>query len=259
MPSAVAYYRVSTQRQGRSGLGIEAQRAAVARFAEAEGIAVIQEFTEVETGKGADALDRRPQLTAALALARQAKCPVVVAKLDRLSRDVAFIAGLMVQRVPFIVAERYRCAKLTDLPRPCCRSSPPFSAPASPACVAWQSPSTTAASAQRGMASGRCPTSATSWRGNLLRTCFYRRDFAAHGRFVGWRCKSQCEMRKGSVDQGYIAIGSPGFVAGAGLGNALGNAIAEDQYMKNCLIISGWKRAPHGKGAAAGSAVAPGR
>lgn len=69
---------------------------------------------------------------------------------------------------------------------------------------------------------------------------------------------AQCEMQKGSVDQGYIAIGSPGFVAGAGLGNALGNAIAEDQYMKNCLIISGWKRAPHGKGAAAASAVATG-
>ncbi|WP_342586932.1 recombinase family protein [Mesorhizobium wenxiniae] len=105
MTSAVAYYRVSTQRQGRSGLGIEAQRAAVARFAEAEGMIILQEFTEIETGKGADALDRRPQLTAALALARQTKCPVVVAKLDRLSRDVAFIAGLMVQRVPFIVAE----------------------------------------------------------------------------------------------------------------------------------------------------------
>ncbi|WP_353683216.1 recombinase family protein [Mesorhizobium sp.] len=98
MTSAVACYRVSTQRQGRSGLGIDAQRAAVARFAEAEDTAILQEFTEVETGKGADALDRRPQLTAALA--RQLKCPVVVAKLDRLSRDVAFIAGLMVQRVP---------------------------------------------------------------------------------------------------------------------------------------------------------------
>ncbi|RWO93275.1 recombinase family protein [Mesorhizobium sp.] len=105
MPRAVAYYRVSTQRQGRSGLGIEAQRAAVARFAEAEGMIILQEFTEIETGKGADALDRRPQLTAALALARQFKCAVVVAKLDRLSREVAFIAGLMVQRVPFIVAE----------------------------------------------------------------------------------------------------------------------------------------------------------
>lgn len=105
MSSAVAYYRVSTQRQGRSGLGLEAQRAAVARFAEAEGISILDEFTEVETGKGADALDRRPQLAAALASARLAKCPVLVAKLDRLSRDVAFIAGLMVQRVPFVVAE----------------------------------------------------------------------------------------------------------------------------------------------------------
>ena len=105
MKRAVAYYRVSTQRQGRSGLGLEAQRTAVARFAEAEGITLAGEFTEVETGKGADALDRRPQLAAALATARQAKCPVLVAKLDRLSRDVAFIAGLMAQRVPFIVAE----------------------------------------------------------------------------------------------------------------------------------------------------------
>jgi DNA invertase Pin-like site-specific DNA recombinase len=105
MSSAIAYYRVSTQRQGRSGLGLEAQRAAVIRFAEAAGIVLLQEFTEVETGKGADALDRRPRLAATLAAARQAKCPVLVAKLDRLSRDVAFIAGLMAQRVPFIVAE----------------------------------------------------------------------------------------------------------------------------------------------------------
>jgi DNA invertase Pin-like site-specific DNA recombinase len=66
---------------------------------------VINEYLEVETGKGGDALDRRPQLAAALACARSAKCPVIVAKLDRLSRDVAFISGLMAQRVPFIVAE----------------------------------------------------------------------------------------------------------------------------------------------------------
>ena len=105
MTSAIAYYRVSTQRQGRSGLGIEAQRAAVVRFAEAEGFTILQEFTEIETGKGPDALDRRAQLATALASARLAKCPVVVAKLDRLSRDVAFIAGLMAQRIPFIVAE----------------------------------------------------------------------------------------------------------------------------------------------------------
>ena len=105
MQSAIAYYRVSTERQRRSGLGIEAQRAAVVRFAEAEQITLIGESVESESGKGADALDRRPQLAAALAAARSAKCPVLVAKLDRLSRDVAFIAGLMAQRVPFIVAE----------------------------------------------------------------------------------------------------------------------------------------------------------
>jgi DNA invertase Pin-like site-specific DNA recombinase len=105
MTSAVAYCRVSTTRQGRSGLGIEAQRAAVQRFAEAEGIEIIAEHVEVETGKGADALDRRPELAAALARARKAKCPVLVAKLDRLSRDVHFISGLMAHRVPFVVAE----------------------------------------------------------------------------------------------------------------------------------------------------------
>src|SRR5215216_6215940 len=105
MNFAIAYYRVSTQRQGRSGLGLEAQRTAVARFAEAEDITIAGEFTEVETGKGADALDRRPQLAAALVTARKERCPVLVAKLDRLSRDVAFIAGLIAQRVPFIVAE----------------------------------------------------------------------------------------------------------------------------------------------------------
>jgi DNA invertase Pin-like site-specific DNA recombinase len=97
--------RVSTDRQRRSGLGIEAQRTAVHRFAEAEGLNIASEYVETETGKGADALDRRPQLAAALGAARVAKCPVVVAKLDRLSRDVAFVAGLMAQRVPFIVAE----------------------------------------------------------------------------------------------------------------------------------------------------------
>jgi DNA invertase Pin-like site-specific DNA recombinase len=110
MERAVAYYRVSTKQQHRSGLGIEAQRAAVTRFAEAEGLTVIGEFVEAETGKGADALDRRPQMAAALALAKTAKCSVVVSKLDRLSRDVAFVSGLMAQRVPFIVAELGRDA-----------------------------------------------------------------------------------------------------------------------------------------------------
>jgi DNA invertase Pin-like site-specific DNA recombinase len=110
MDRAVAYYRVSTRQQQRSGLGIEAQRATVQRFAEAEGITIIAEFVEAETGKGADALDRRPQLAAALASAKVTKCCVLVSKLDRLSRDVAFVAGLMAQRVPFIVAELGRDA-----------------------------------------------------------------------------------------------------------------------------------------------------
>ena len=103
MSPIVAYYRVSTAAQGRSGLGLEAQRAAVAAFAKAEGFEIVAEFTEVETGKGADALERRPQLKAALKAAKKAKCEVAVAKFDRLTRDVAFIAGLMAQRVPFIV------------------------------------------------------------------------------------------------------------------------------------------------------------
>jgi DNA invertase Pin-like site-specific DNA recombinase len=105
MKPIVSYIRVSTSQQGRSGLGIEAQRATLARFAEAEGFEVADEFVEVETGKGSDALDRRPQLSAALAKARAVRCPVVVAKLDRLSRDVHFISGLMAHRVPFVVAE----------------------------------------------------------------------------------------------------------------------------------------------------------
>jgi DNA invertase Pin-like site-specific DNA recombinase len=105
MESMVAYLRVSTQKQSTSGLGLEAQGEAIRRFGEAEGRRVIETFTEVETGKGADALDRRPQLAAAIKAARKAKCPVVVSKLDRLSRDVHFISGLMRERVPFIVTE----------------------------------------------------------------------------------------------------------------------------------------------------------
>jgi DNA invertase Pin-like site-specific DNA recombinase len=105
MANVVAYLRVSTDKQGKSGLGLDAQRAALARFIEAEGSNAVGEFVEIETGKGADALERRPQLAAALAHARKAKASVLVAKLDRLSRDVHFISGLMTQRVPFIVAE----------------------------------------------------------------------------------------------------------------------------------------------------------
>jgi DNA invertase Pin-like site-specific DNA recombinase len=102
MKPAVAYIRTSTARQT---LGLDAQKAALDRFAQAEGFTLVATFSEQETGKGADALDRRPKLAAALKTAAKHKCPVVVAKLDRLSRDVHFISGLMTHRTPFIVAE----------------------------------------------------------------------------------------------------------------------------------------------------------
>src|SRR4051812_16897510 len=105
MQPIVSYLRVSSEQQGKSGLGIEAQRCAVERFATEHGYEIVAEVVEVETGKGSDALERRPQLAAALKRAKGVHCPVIVAKLDRLSRDVAFISGLMAQKVPFIVAE----------------------------------------------------------------------------------------------------------------------------------------------------------
>jgi len=92
--AVISYVRVSTSQQGRSGLGIEAQRQSLSQFAKAEGLELVREFVKVETGKGFDALDRRPQLKAALATAKRLKCPVAVAKLDRLSRHVHFISGL---------------------------------------------------------------------------------------------------------------------------------------------------------------------
>jgi DNA invertase Pin-like site-specific DNA recombinase len=101
----VSYLRVSTSRQGRSGLGLEAQRAINERYALEHGYKLASEFVEVETGKGADALDRRPQLAAALGEAKRLKGAVLVSKLDRLSRDVHFLSGLMVQRVRFVVAD----------------------------------------------------------------------------------------------------------------------------------------------------------
>ena len=110
---AVAYLRVSTARQGASGLGLEAQRATVGAFAAQHGHSIVAEYVEVETGKGHDALARRPKLAAALAAAKRLDggkggprdTPVIVAKLCRLGRDVHFISGLMAARVPFIVAE----------------------------------------------------------------------------------------------------------------------------------------------------------
>jgi Resolvase, N terminal domain len=101
MRPAIGYIRVSTAKQGRSGLGIEAQQEALQRFA--EGYRFAETFTEVESGKHGE--DHRPALAEALQRARKERAPIIVAKLDRLSRDEHYISGLMKHRVPFIVSE----------------------------------------------------------------------------------------------------------------------------------------------------------
>src|SRR6185312_6567271 len=98
---------VSSREQGKSGLGLEAQRATIENFTRLDGeLAVVEWFTEIETGKRvSDTLARRPQLAAALKRAEELRGPIVVAKLDRLSRDVHFISGLMGHRVEFICCD----------------------------------------------------------------------------------------------------------------------------------------------------------
>jgi DNA invertase Pin-like site-specific DNA recombinase len=112
MRAGISYIRVSKPKQGRSGLGLEAQQAAITAFCSQHGYKIEAEYREVETGKGADALERRPELAAAMKHARKLgkgskarSAPIIIAKLDRLGRDVHFISGLMVQRIPFIVTE----------------------------------------------------------------------------------------------------------------------------------------------------------
>jgi DNA invertase Pin-like site-specific DNA recombinase len=102
---AVAYLRVSTDRQGRSGLGLEAQREAVSRYVSDARLELIGEYVEVETGKGANALSKRPELLAALNDAKKRKAKLVLAKLDRLARNVHFVSGLMETGVDFAVAD----------------------------------------------------------------------------------------------------------------------------------------------------------
>ena len=110
MNRALAYYRVSTRQQQRSGLGIEAQRAAVERFAEAEHLPIIGRVRGGRDWKGADALDRRPQLAAALAAARQGQCAIVVSKLDGCHEMWPSCRPDGATCVPFIVAELGRDA-----------------------------------------------------------------------------------------------------------------------------------------------------
>jgi DNA invertase Pin-like site-specific DNA recombinase len=108
----VAYYRVSTREQGESGLGLEAQRAAVLRHAEATGCEIIKEFKEVETGTKFK-LDNRPKLAEAIRHCKRHKATLVIAKLDRLSRNVAFLSGLMESGVDFVACDNPNANRLT--------------------------------------------------------------------------------------------------------------------------------------------------
>lgn len=101
----VAYYRVSTQRQGISGLGLDAQRAAVNAYLNGGAWELLGEFTEVETGKGSNALTKRPQLAAALKLAQSHGATLIIAKLDRLARNVHFVSGLLESKCNFVAAD----------------------------------------------------------------------------------------------------------------------------------------------------------
>lgn len=101
----IAYYRVSTQQQGRSGLGLDAQRQTVSAYLNGGAWQLVAEFTEVETGKGSNALDKRPQLRQALEQCRKHKATLLIAKLDRLARNVHFITGLIESGTDFVAAD----------------------------------------------------------------------------------------------------------------------------------------------------------
>jgi len=109
----VSYVRVSTARQGASGLGLEAQQDAVARFLNGSAWELVAEFREVETGKGSDALAKRPQLRAALEACRKLGATLVIAKLDRLARNVHFVSGLMESKVKFVACDMPDANELT--------------------------------------------------------------------------------------------------------------------------------------------------
>ena len=101
MKPAIAYYRVSTDRQGKSGLGLEAQAEAVQNYVSANGYQLAGAFTEIESGRK----NNRPQLLAALNECKRIKAILIIAKLDRLGRNVAFIANLMESRVQFVAVD----------------------------------------------------------------------------------------------------------------------------------------------------------
>lgn len=108
-PRLIPYYRVSTQKQGESGLGLEGQVADVEAFARAQGAELLPAYKEVETGKRSD----RPELAKALAHARLSGARLVIAKLDRLARNVHFTSGLMESGVDFVACDNPFATRLT--------------------------------------------------------------------------------------------------------------------------------------------------
>ena len=104
----VSYLRVSTDAQGRSGLGLEAQQAAVANYLNGGSWELVESFVEIESGKNSD----RPELAKALAACKKHKAVLVVAKLDRLSRSVAFLARLLEANVEFVACDNPHANKL---------------------------------------------------------------------------------------------------------------------------------------------------
>lgn len=108
----VAYYRVSTQKQGQSGLGLEAQQASVASYLNGGAWELVAEFVEIETGKGANALEKRPKLSAALETCRKQGATLIIAKLDRLARNVHFVSGLLETGCDFVAADMPQANKV---------------------------------------------------------------------------------------------------------------------------------------------------
>lgn len=105
----VAYYRVSTVQQGQSGLGLEAQKAAVEKYLNGGSWELLGDFVEIESGKRKN----RPQLNAALALCKKRKATLVIAKLDRLARNLHFISGLMESKIEFLAVDNPTANRLT--------------------------------------------------------------------------------------------------------------------------------------------------
>ncbi len=121
----MAYYRVSTDKQGQSGLGLDAQRAAVELHARSVGAEVIAEFQDVESGRKAD----RIGLAEALATCRAKRATLLIVKLDRLARSVAFISNLMEGGVDFVAADMPSVNRLhCNASQPCSSSRPAFRA-----------------------------------------------------------------------------------------------------------------------------------